>query len=352
MGASRPTFGSAFAGIGGFDLGLERAGWRCAWQIEIDRTCVRVLEDRWPDVRRYGDIREVDAAMLEHVDLLCGGFPCQDLSIAGRRAGLRGERSALFWEFVRLAEALQPSWLLIENVPGLLSSRGGRDMAAILGALEKLGYWWAYRTLDAQYFGVPQRRRRVFIVARLGDWAGPFHVLFEPSGRRRDSPPSRKAGKSAPAPSASGAGASRASRERTDVAHALTRPSSNARYDPNGETYVIQDASGRAKRQNGAGVSNRGVAYTLDSDVDAVAMRNPAVVRRLMPVECERLQGFPDGWTEGLSDSARYRALGNAVAVPVAEWLGRRIRLVHEGRRADEERTDLRAYADGRRRVR
>lgn len=99
-------------------------------------------------------------------------------------------------------------------------------------------------------------------------------------------------------------------------------------------------------------VSNRGVAYTLDSDVDAVAMRNPAIVRRLMPVECERLQGFPDGWTEGLSDSARYRALGNAVAVPVAEWLGRRIRLVHEGRRADEERTDLRAYADGRRRVR
>src|SRR4051812_35828247 len=111
-------FVSAFTGIGGFDLGLERAGMRCVEQIEIDRFCTKVLEQHWPDVKRKGDIRSVKK--IKDCDLLCGGFPCQDVSQAGRRAGLAGERSGLFFEFVRLVETHKPRWLVVENVPGLL----------------------------------------------------------------------------------------------------------------------------------------------------------------------------------------------------------------------------------------
>ena len=160
----RLTYGSLFSGIGGIDLGLDRSGWECKWQCEIEPFCVKVLDKHWPQVKKYHDIREVKPSELEPVDLICGGFPCQDLSVAGRRAGLAGKRSGLFYEFMRIADECAPTWVLIENVPGLLSSNGGRDMGAVLGTLGELGYGWAYRVLDAQYLGVAQRRRRVFIV--------------------------------------------------------------------------------------------------------------------------------------------------------------------------------------------
>src|SRR5579875_134000 len=174
-------YGSLFAGIGGFDLGADRAGWRCAWQVEIDRRCVEVLARHWPEVERFGDVRAVGAHNLAPVDLICGGFPCQDLSVAGRRAGLAGSRSGLWWEFYRIVAELRPAWVVVENVPGLLSSNRGRDMGTILASLGDLGYGWAYRVLDAQWFGVPQRRRRVFIVGHLGDYSA-TQVLLEPEG--------------------------------------------------------------------------------------------------------------------------------------------------------------------------
>jgi DNA (cytosine-5)-methyltransferase 1 len=175
-------FGSLFTGIGGLDLGFERTGMECAWQVEIDSACRRVLHRHWPHVERFNDVREVGAAQLPPVDLLCGGFPCQDLSVAGGRAGLNGPRSRLFYEFARIIHELKPAWAVIENVPGLLSSRSGRDMGAVLGTLAELGYGFAYRVLDAQYFGVAQRRRRVFIVGRLGDGVRAAQVLLEPQG--------------------------------------------------------------------------------------------------------------------------------------------------------------------------
>ena len=175
------THGSLFSGVEGFGLGLERAGFRTVWQVEIDRFATKVLERRYPEAKRYGDIREVRTQDLERVDLLTGGFPCQDLSIAGRRAGLAGARSGLFYEFARVARELQPTWLLVENVPGLLSSNGGRDFGIVLDTLGELGYGLAWRVLDARYFGVPQRRRRVFVVGHLGGPC-PFSVLFEPEG--------------------------------------------------------------------------------------------------------------------------------------------------------------------------
>ncbi len=257
--------GSTFSGVGGLDLGLERAGMEVAFQCEIDARRRAVLERHWPGVRRYNDVREL-ADLIEQsaqpeqqhgaggvraeptrrgagdggarsgegasgreeselrVDLICGGFPCQDLSVAGRRAGLSGERSGLFWELVRILGALRPEWLLLENVPGLLSSPSeapGRDFGLVLGALDELGYGVAWRILDSQHFGVPQRRRRVYIVGCAGGRADrAAAVLFESEGGGRDSTPGGKAGES--------------------VTHALRR-SPRGVDEPTGTTYVTAE---------------------------------------------------------------------------------------------------------------
>lgn len=194
------TFVSAFAGIGGFELGLERAGWTCVGQIENDPFCEKVLRWRWPHVRRWGDITTVRGddikAHAPQIDLLCGGFPCQDLSVAGRRAGLDGARSGLFFEFLRLARELRPRWVLVENVPGLLSSPRdwpGEDLAIVLAELGDAGYFVERRVLDSRWFGVPQRRRRVFLVGHLGG-PPPRSVLFESDRGAGDPPAIAEAG--------------------------------------------------------------------------------------------------------------------------------------------------------------
>jgi DNA-cytosine methyltransferase len=161
------TVGSTFTGVGGADLGLEAAGFTITWQCELDAWKRSVLEAHWPSVTIYPDITQLDNP--PPVDLLIGGFPCQDLSVAGKRKGFTGERSVLAFDFLRIAESLRPRWLLMENVPGLLSSNNGRDLARLLDEVGTIGYGWAYRILDARYFGVPQRRRRIFIVARRAD---------------------------------------------------------------------------------------------------------------------------------------------------------------------------------------
>ena len=154
--------GSLFAGIGGFDLGLERAGFEIAWQVEIDPYCQRVLAKHWPNVQRYGDIRAIDWATVPRVDLLCGGFPCQDLSFAGKRAGIDGERSGLWSEYVRAIRALRPRYILVENVPGLLTNQ---YMGRVLGDLAQSGYDAEWDCLPASAFGAKHERDRVWIVA-------------------------------------------------------------------------------------------------------------------------------------------------------------------------------------------
>jgi DNA (cytosine-5)-methyltransferase 1 len=158
-------FGSLFSGIGGFDLALERAGMECAWQVEIDVSCQRVLAKHWPDVKRYEDVRDCGKENLEPVDLICGGFPCQDVSLAGKRAGLEGKRSTLWSEFSRIICELEPRWVVIENVFGLFSSDNGRFFGNILGDLAESGYDAEWEVLPASAFGAPHRRERVFIVA-------------------------------------------------------------------------------------------------------------------------------------------------------------------------------------------
>ena len=153
--------GSLFAGIGGFDLGLERAGFEIAWQVEIDPYCQRVLAKHWPHVQRYGDIRSVDWGTVEPVDVLCGGFPCQDISLAGKGAGLAGERSGLWFEYAKAIEALTPRYVIIENVAALRS----RGLDQVLGSLAALGYDAEWHCVPAYAVGAPHRRDRVWIIS-------------------------------------------------------------------------------------------------------------------------------------------------------------------------------------------
>jgi DNA (cytosine-5)-methyltransferase 1 len=391
------TVGSLFAGIGGFDLGFERAGFRVRWQAEQDNKAQAVLGVRFSGARIYDDVKAIDATAAR-VDVICGGFPCQDVSVAGKREGLGGARTGLFWEVVRIARTLEPRWMVLENVPGLLSSRGGRDFHAVMQALAECGFRRAYRILDSRYFGVPQRRRRVFLVLRargVGD--GPESVLFESTRGGRDS----AAGRQARAHVARGTGdgatfALRADLGGTGQAHNTTYIAATLKQRGRGCTDEVMDNLQLVAGPLGGGNDGIGrrteddpdlvYAATLnsggntggfrtepgehlivperahalvasmhkrhDDDIDTLNASHgtqlgnghnttypttPSGVRRLTPLECERLQGFPDGWTclcgEGhrgssfcaCPDSPRYRQLGNAVTVPVAEWIARRI---------------------------
>jgi DNA (cytosine-5)-methyltransferase 1 len=194
------TLGSLFAGIGGFDLGFRQAGFKTTWQVEINPVLRAVLADRFPEARQFADVRECGAANLSRVDCITAGFPCQDLSVAGSRGerkGLEGERSGLFREVVRIVEVLRPQWLVLENVPGLLFINDGRDFQAVLSALSGCGYVGYWRVLNAQYFGVPQNRRRVFMVAGLGRYpsidfladAAPVEAVPSASGQVQEPRP-------------------------------------------------------------------------------------------------------------------------------------------------------------------
>ena len=181
---------SLFAGVGGFDLALERNGIEVVASVEWDKNAQKVLAKQFPNAKLFGDIREVTGEQLRTAGfdptngIITGGFPCQDLSTAGKRAGLAGERSGLFWEICRLLDETRTEIFILENVVGLLSSNNGKDMACVIEALVKRGYRVGWRVLDAQYFGVPQRRRRVFIVGCLGNkWGTPEEILAIREGR-------------------------------------------------------------------------------------------------------------------------------------------------------------------------
>jgi len=207
---------SLFAGVGGFDLALERAGIRVVASVEIDKKAQAILAKHFPNTKQFNDITEVTGEQLILAGfnpangVITGGFPCQDLSVAGKRAGLAGKRSGLFWEICRLIDETRSETVILENVVGLLSSNNGRDMAVVIEALVERGYRVAWRVLDAQYFGVPQRRKRVFIVASLGNGGrAPEEILALAEGRAGYLAESKQKRENAPRKIAKSAGGNR-----------------------------------------------------------------------------------------------------------------------------------------------
>ena len=188
---------SVCSGIEAASKAWEPIGWKPVAFSEIEAFPSAVLKHHWPEVPNLGDMSKYEQWNIQSgsVDLLVGGTPCQSFSVAGLRQGLKDPRGNLMLTYLAIAERLKPRWLVWENVPGVLSSNGGKDFGSFLGALGELGYEWAYRVLDAQWFGVAQRRRRVFVVAHLGEGNLAAKVLFESESVRRDTPPSREAGK-------------------------------------------------------------------------------------------------------------------------------------------------------------
>jgi len=443
--------------------GIEAAS--CAWKhlnwnpigfSEIEKFPARVLEHHYPNVTNFGDMTNYKEWNINGtVGLLVGGTPCQSFSVAGLREGLKDPRGNLMLTYVGILDHFRPKWFIWENVPGVLSSNEGRDFGSLLGAVADIGYGFAYRVLDAQYFGVAQRRRRVFVVGNLGDWRGPAKVLFESGCLSRDSPPSREKRKEITSRSGIGVeitgplaarrfaetdglsensaqmvvmpdtvgtldlecGGGRKTHQSVvsghfiptfwngkQVADTITCTSDDQRMPDKNKlqaVIAIQDASGRDKAQNGKGW-NEDVSYTLETrgqqgvahafkvrggggnggkgylgqdeqafTISTVQDQQIAVgvdmynlttskestqtirgnghidhvggvmqqmaVRRLTPVECERLQGFPDRYTDILPggkptpDGPRYKALGNSMAVPVMRWIGERIDAVEKG---------------------
>lgn len=350
-------YGSVCSGVEAATLAWKGLGWKAAWFAEIDRFPSAVLAHHYPDVPNLGDMTRLHESGVFNrtaIDLLVGGTPCQSFSVAGLRKGLDDPRGNLTLTYLGLVERARPRWVVWENVPGVLSDDEGRTFGSFLGGLGKLGYGFAYRVLDAQHFGVPQRRRRVFVVGYLGDWRRPAAVLFERHSLSWHPPPRRKAGQEVAgtlsARSEGGGGLG------TDfecsgglVSNTLTtRP--GGRQDPSSDTYIAHTLRGEGfdASEDGTGRGTPLVPicfskgdYGHDAGIDVSptlrrggdgggnmpAITLPVGVRRLMPVECERLQGFPDGYTKikGASDGAMYKAAGNSMAVPVMAWIGRRI---------------------------
>lgn len=280
-------YGSVCSGIEAATVAWHPLGWEPSFFSEIEAFPRAVLQHHFPTVPLHGDFTTIEQGQYEPIDLLVGGTPCQSFSVAGLRGGLADDRGNLALEYLRLADRLRPRWLVWENVPGVLSSNGGRDFGAILGGMVELGYGFAYRVLDARYFGVPQRRRRVFVVGYLGDWRPAAAVLFERHSLQGHSAPSREKGKTAPTiPSRSSAGGGLGTDFDCDgglihapaVARCVT--TSTQRIDWETETFVAHAIQAGALRENpksgpdGVGVQEA-IAYTLEAraEVQAVAYR-------------------------------------------------------------------------------
>jgi len=359
------VFGSVCSGIEAASVAWEPLGYRCAFLSEIAKFPRAVLSHRFSDVPLRGDFTEIREGEHEPIDVLVGGTPCQSFSVAGLRRGLADERGNLAVKYLRLAARLGPRWTVWENVPGALSSDEGRAFGAFLGGLAELGYGFAYRVLDAQFFGVPQRRRRVFVVGCLGDWRRAAAVLFEPEGMSRDPAPGREAGEGAPGGVANclrghGHDASEDGTRGNLIAPARCLTGHASRYDAESETLIAdlvqatsptsptsrtqpkpvcpplmttsQPIAFNARQDPVSGA----VVGALDVDAHTHAVSGGGGVRRLTPRERERLQGFPDDWTRipyrgGMAkDGPRCQAIGNSMAVPVMRWIGRRLMTAHE----------------------
>lgn len=367
-------YGSICSGIEAATVAWEPLGWKAAWFSEIEAFPSAVLQERWPEVVNLGDMTKIAAAVrageVQAPDVMVGGTPCQAFSIAGLRNGLADARGQLTLSYVELANAIddkriergeEEAIFVWENVPGVLTSHDnafGCFLAGLAGEsceLEPSGGKWTHsgcvygpqRTIawivkDAQYFGVAQRRKRVFVVASARKGFDPCQVLFESEGVRRDTPPSREPQTAVAALTARGVGTCGADDNQAQAGHLLAFGGGNT----GGNIDVAACLTAKCQRID-FDVETFAVHGTQDPDVNLElahalgcnhgqenAISKGMLVRRLMPVECERLQGFPDNHTliswrgkeaTECPDGPRYRAIGNSMAVPVMRWIGERI---------------------------
>lgn len=366
---------SVFSGIEAASVAWQPLGWEPVCFSEIEPFPSAVLAERFPEVPNLGDITKVDwSTYAGTVDIVVGGSPCQSFSVAGKREGLAGA-SGLMFEYIRAVRELRPRFFVWENVPGALSSEDGAAFGQLLSEMDDLGYGVAWRVLDAQFFGVAQRRRRVFLVGHLGDERS-GEVLFESESLRWDTPSSREKREVLTRGAQNGVGEASEPRlnhhtweiagniigrqekngghqlgivdpdktgaftlttaDRHAIADCLTPWDNQGRrlYRPDGVYPTLDARTGNAGADARAVMTNYGrdIAGTLALNNDQTLFPPTGSIRRLTPIECERLQGFPDGWTDipwrgkdSAPDGPRYKALGNSMAVPVMRWIGGRI---------------------------
>jgi DNA (cytosine-5)-methyltransferase 1 len=361
---------SICSGIESAGVGWHPLGYECIGLAEIDPFRSAVLQYHYPEIKNYEDFTKIQASDLStRPDVLVGGTPCATFSIAGLRKGLAEDRGNLALEFIKLIKRVRPTWVIWENVPGILSSNGGQDLGTFLGSLGELGYGFAYRVLNTEHVrtqrfpnAIPQRRRRIFVIGHIGgDWRSPAKVLFDSAPVREDAPPSRRKREKNPEKptyrsarsdqlvedEVAGTIAARDYKSATDlivdkkpwndedVSWSLT---AHDRY-----TVIETSTPDKAPRIYKEEVSPTLTAMTGGNRQPIVfheSIKRNDTIRRLTPVECERLQGLPDNYTqipyrgkpkEDCPISKRYEACGRAMSVNVMEWLGSRILKVEKG---------------------
>jgi len=372
---------SVCSGIEAATVAWHHMGWKPVGFSEIEKFPSQVLAHHYPDVTNFGDMTKYKEWQIDGtVGLLVGGTPCQSFSVAGLRKGLEDPRGNLALTYCGILDHFRPKWFVWENVPGVLSSNGGRDFGSFLGALVELGYGFSYRVLDSQYFGVAQRRRRVFVVGHLGDWRPTAEILFESDCLRRDIAKGKRKkqensrnfipsvantlqttcndysradgfnmiayewhnqdSRIKPVNVAATLNCNAGGREGHLIQKVYENHPSDSRVKEMGEvcqtvTSTWGMGGGNIPFVQSVDIynltTNENVSQTIrnGTDIDHVGglIQNMAV-RRLTEVECERLQGFPDNYTnikENCPSGARYKALGNSMAVPVMRWIGERI---------------------------
>jgi len=337
---------SMFTGVGGFELGLENTGsstnlskgWkensRSSQNLqckrdkpsnetisfnpvgfsEIDKYANELLTKRFPRVKNYGDCTKINPSELPDFDMLCGGFPCQAFSIAGKRRGFEDTRGTMFFEIARILKVKRPKIVLLENVKGLLNHEGGKTFRTIIQTLSELGYNVQWMVLNSKFFGVPQNRERVFIIGSLRGTSRPEILPF----RESDGIPAKELQ------------VLRNSSYDTDRLYGTEGIARTMRANAGGKgaktgIYAVLTPDRAEKRQNGRRFKGPGEPSFTMTGQDIHGVTDGTQIRRLTPTECERLQGFPDGWTEGFSDTQRYKMMGNAVTVNVIKALGEKL---------------------------
>ena len=398
-------YATVCSGVEACSVAWEPLGWQPVFFSEIEDFPSEVLKTHYPSVPNHGDMTNFEEWGYERgaIDVICGGTPCQSFSVAGLRRGLSDNRGNLALTFCRMVDQLRPKYFIWENVAGCLSSNGGRDFGSITGAMAEFGYSFGWRVLDAQYFGVPQRRRRVFLVGCAS--GQPEHIrqiLFEPESGRRNSAKSQETRQDFARNTRDGTevfdfqrigqygtkglGSTCMARDYKDSKDLVvyechhndsrvkelgqTCQTVTSRWGTGGNNVPLVSFSSNMSEPDvleniaptvkvgGSGCSNPpAVAYgvrtsytksngwgiqenrthTLDASGGTHTVATEKLVRRLTPIEVERLQGFPDDYTnipwrgKTAPDSRRYKAMGNSMAVPVMRWLGQRIADIEEG---------------------